>query len=126
MPKWPCPLQSAAGWAPLLRKRLLQHNLRVIGGASSRATLARLCQLTAVDGPTLEAQLCELVAKKAVAARIDRPAGTVDFGELPLAVDTLSGWASDVNSCMARVEKVVHLLRKEQQQAAAARKQRAV
>ncbi len=111
-------------WAPLLRKRLLQHNLRVIGGVYSRATLARLCQLTAVDSPTLEAQLCELVAKKAVAARIDRPAGTVDFGEQKTAVDTLSGWASDVNSCMARVEKVVHLLRKEQQQAAAAKGKR--
>ena len=69
-----------ASWWPILHKRVLQHNLRTCAAAFSRVSLARLSALTATDAPTLEAQLCELVAGKSVAALIDRPAGTVAFG----------------------------------------------
>ena len=107
-------------WWPVLRKRVLQHNLRTIARAYSCARLERLQALTGVNGATLEAQLSELVARGALAARIDRPAGTVSFRARAPAVQVLDAWASDLGECLERVERVVHLLRKEEQLAEAA------
>ena len=106
-------------WWPILRKRILQHNLRTLAGAYTAARLERLQALVGVDGPTLEAQLSELVAKGAVCARIDRPAGTVSFRRLAPAVEVLDAWSSDLGQSLDRVERVVHLLRKEEQLAEA-------
>jgi 26S proteasome regulatory subunit N5 len=107
-------------WWPVLRKRVLQHNLRTIARAYSCARLERLQALTGVNGATLEAQLSELVARGALAAKIDRPAGTVSFRARAPAVQVLDAWASDLGECLERVERVVHLLRKEEQLAEAA------
>ena len=110
----------ARAWWPVLRKRVLQHNLRTIAAAYSRARLERVQALPGVNGATLEAQLSELVARGALAARIDRPAGTVSFRARAPAVQVLDAWASDLGECLERVERVVHLLRKEEQLAEAA------
>jgi 26S proteasome regulatory subunit N5 len=110
----------AARWWPVLRKRVLQHNLRTLAGAYSCARLARLEALTGVGAAVLEAQLSELVASGAVYARINRPAGVANFRRSAPAVQVLDAWSSDLGECLERVERVVHLLRKEEQLAEAA------
>ena len=111
-----------ARWWPVLRKRVLQHNLRTVAGAYAAARLARLSALVGVDGATLEAQLSELVAKGALVARMDRPAGVVSFRKRQPPAEVLDAWASDLGECLEKVERVVHLLRKEEQLAAAVAK----
>jgi len=106
-------------WLAVLEKRVLQHNIRVLAGVYSHATLTRLCALSSVSPPTLEAQLSELVANGSVAAKIDRPGGVVQFGVKRQPTEVLSDWASDVDSCLGKLEMVVHLVRKEEQMAKA-------
>jgi 26S proteasome regulatory subunit N5 len=108
-------------------KRVLQHNLRVVAGVYSACTIPRLCALAnGITPPTLEAQVSELVANGSVHAKVNRPAGVVHFGKRRPPTEVLSDWASDMDGCLNKVEMVVHLLRKEEQMAAAlARAQKA-
>ena len=108
-------------WWPLLQKRVVQHNLRVLAATHSRAMLPRLCALTGLDAPTFEAQLAELVSSKAVHALIDRPAGIITFARKKPATETLSAWTTDLDACLTHIERLVHIVQREQQKAALAK-----
>ena len=62
-------------WAPILHKRIVQHNVRVAAKWYDAVTAPRLAALLGVDAATAEATVAELVSDKALYAKIDRPAG---------------------------------------------------
>lgn len=97
-----------------LRKRVVEHNIRVMEMYYSRITMKRMADL--LDLPITEAEkfLSDLVTSKTVFAKIDRPAGEVVFRPPKDAADTLNEWSRDTNQMMSLLNKTVHLITKEQ------------
>ena len=58
--------------------------------------------------------LAQLVIKKTIYARIDRPAGVVNFREAKDPNEVLNEWSLNLNSLMALVSKTTHLINKEE------------
>jgi 26S proteasome regulatory subunit N5 len=99
----------------------------------TRITLERLTQLLDLPVARTEEILSRLVVSKTVYARIDRPAGTINFREPRGTDNILNEWSNDVEKLMVRpslqpcpfsrsfwflsiqslVEKTTHLVSKE-------------
>jgi 26S proteasome regulatory subunit N5 len=52
------------------------------------------------------------VTSKSIFARIDRPAGIVDFRKKKGTEEVLNDWNSDIGKLLALVEKTTHLIGK--------------
>ena len=100
-------------WWEILRKRVVQHNIRVIAKAYSRCTFSRLAQILSLDAPTTEAMVSELVSNGSIFAKIDRPAGIVVFARPRPATEVLSDWAADLNQVLTLLDNATHLISKE-------------
>ena len=61
----------------------------------------------------MEKELSELVVNKTVVARIDRPAGIVNFGEEETSVSVLDKWSNGVGKVLELVNETYHLIQKE-------------
>lgn len=96
-----------------LRKRVIQHNLRVVAGYYKRIQFSRLGELLGLDQSTVEDHLSELASSGDAYLRIDRPAAVVTFGEPRPAAGVLSDWASDVGRMLSLMETTCHLIRRE-------------
>lgn len=96
-----------------LHKRIIEHNLRVIASYYTRITMQRLTELLDLPLLTTERTLCKLVTDKSIYARIDRPAGIVDFRKKRNVNDVLNAWSGDVSKMLDLVEKTSHLVSKE-------------
>jgi hypothetical protein len=59
-----------------------------------------------------ERTLCKLVTDKTVKAKIDRPAGIVDFKQKQTADQTLNEWSGDLGKMLGLIEKTSHLINK--------------
>lgn len=75
--------------------------------------MQRLTELLDLPLLTTERTLCKLVTDKSVYARIDRPAGIVDFRKKRNVNDVLNAWSGDVSKMLDLVEKTNHLVSKE-------------
>lgn len=58
--------------------------------------------------------LSQLVTKKTIFARVDRPAGIVTFRESKDPNDVLNEWSTNLSSLMSLVSKTTHLINKEE------------
>lgn len=96
-----------------LHKRVVEHNIRVIAAYYSRITLTRLTELLDLPALTTERTLCKLVTDKTVYARIDRPAGIVNFQRPRRSNEVLDVWSADIGKMLSLVEKTSHLVSKE-------------
>ena len=85
--------ENADRWEDL-RKRVVEKNIRVIAGYYSRISLKRLSELLALPAEIAEQYLSDLVVKKTIYARTDRPAGIVTFRPSKTASDVLNEWSS--------------------------------
>jgi 26S proteasome regulatory subunit N5 len=103
---------SAQGWE-ILRKRVVQHNLRVVAAAYSRCRFARLAALLGLDAPTTEAMVSELVSGGDIYAKMDRPAGVVVFEKPRPATAVLTDWARDLDEVLSLIDKTTHIISKE-------------
>jgi 26S proteasome regulatory subunit N5 len=106
-------LDGAGRWA-LLRKRIVQHNIRVISAYYSRITTVRLSELLHLDLDTVEEYLSEMVSAKQLVAKIDRPAQICVFGKVPDATALLNSWSQDVSKLLLLVDESCHMINKEQ------------
>jgi hypothetical protein len=59
-----------------------------------------------------ETTLAALVVDKTVYARIDRPAGVVDFTKKKASDEVLDGWSGDVAKLLGLIEATSHLVNK--------------
>lgn len=101
-------------WNAALQERVIEHNLRVMSKYYSRIRMQRLAQLLDLSEEDTERKLAAMVSdKKALWAKIDRPAKIVSFAKPKDADAVLNGWATNVSSLLEIVEKTCHLVHRE-------------
>ncbi|CAE7926914.1 Psmd12 [Symbiodinium sp. KB8] len=98
----------------LLKKRVVQHNIKVVSEYYEQIHTKRLCELVGLGDKETEEELSELVCSKFVYARIDRPAGTIKFGKKQTYIDRLNSWSDNITKMLDLVENTSHLIQKEQ------------
>jgi len=108
------PHEGAADRWSLLKKRVVQHNIKVISEYYEQIHTKRLCELVGLGDKETEEELSELVCAKFVYARIDRPAGTIKFGKKQTYTDRLNSWSDNITKMLDLVENTSHLIQKEQ------------
>ncbi len=96
-----------------LHKRIVQHNLRVFERAYKRIRTARLASLLQLSEEETESYIAELVSSGQLYAKIDRPAGIVNFARPETPATLLNAWSHDVGKLLSLVDKTCHLIHKE-------------
>lgn len=97
-----------------LRRRVIEHNVRVVAKYYTRIRLPRLMYLLGLEPDETERYLSELVTTKTVYARIDRPAGVVSFAKPRQPDDVLNEWSGNMKSLLGLLERIDHLITKEE------------
>jgi 26S proteasome regulatory subunit N5 len=81
------------------------QNIRVVAQYYTRITLARLTSLLDLTPKQTEEILARLVVSGTIWAKIDRPAGVVNFRSKRSAEDVMNDWSSDMQRLLGLVEK---------------------
>lgn len=100
-----------------LRKRVIEHNVRVVAKYYTRIQVGRLTQLLDLTEDETEKYISELVTSKTVYAKIDRPARIVSFAKPRDADDQLNEWSGNMKSLLGLLERIDHLITKEEMMA---------
>lgn len=100
-----------------LRKRVIEHNVRVIAKYYTRIQMGRLTQLLDLDEDETESYISQLVTAKTVYAKIDRPARIVSFAKTRDADEVLNEWSGSMKSLLGLLERIDHLITKEEMMA---------
>jgi len=108
------PHEGGAARLEMLRKRVVQHNIKVVSEYYEIIHMKRLCELIGLGEKETELELSELVCSKFVCAKIDRPAGIVKFGQCQTYTDRLNDWGGSISKMLDLVENTCHLIQKEQ------------
>eukprot|EP00921_Rhytidocystis_pertsovi_P022112 GHVQ01035365.1.p1 GENE.GHVQ01035365.1~~GHVQ01035365.1.p1 ORF type:complete len:485 (+),score=71.23 GHVQ01035365.1:91-1455(+) len=107
----------------LLKKRVMQHNVQVLGAYYKRISMSRMSELLGLSKEECETEICDLVCSKYLQAKMDRPAALVTFGARKDTCDHLNEWSSDISRLLDLVEESSHLIQKERMVNAARAKQ---
>ncbi|KAI6136474.1 hypothetical protein F5141DRAFT_1185436 [Pisolithus sp. B1] len=99
------PVFSVAKQWEDLHTRVIEHNIRVVAHYYTRITLSRLTTLLDLTPQQTEETLARLVVSKTIWARIDRPAGIVNFRSKQSTEDVMNDWSSDMQRLLGLVEK---------------------
>lgn len=78
--------------------------------------MKRLSELLDLTIDETETQLSELVVKKAIEAKIDRPSGIVAFGNTLQSEGILNHWVFNISRLLDLVEKSCQQIQKESMQ----------
>ncbi|ROT41024.1 PCI domain-containing protein [Sodiomyces alkalinus F11] len=100
-----------------LRKRVIEHNVRVVAKYYTRIQMGRLTQLLDLAEDETEKYISDLVTSKTVYAKIDRPARIVSFAKPRDADDVLNEWSGNMKSLLGLLERIDHLITKEEMMA---------
>ena len=100
-----------------LRRRVIEHNVRVVAKYYTRIRTTRLCQLLDLSEEETEKYLSELVTGKTVYAKIDRPAGVVSFEVKKGTEEVLNEWSGNMKGLLGLLERIDHLITKEEMMA---------
>ncbi|KAL6857807.1 proteasome regulatory particle subunit [Amphichorda felina] len=100
-----------------LRKRVIEHNVRVVAKYYTRIQMTRLTQLLDLTEDETEKYISELVTAKTIYAKIDRPARVVSFAKPRDADDILNEWSHNMKSLLGLLERIDHLITKEEMMA---------
>jgi 26S proteasome regulatory subunit N5 len=100
-----------------LRKRVIEHNVRVVAKYYTRIQMSRLTQLLDLTEEETEKYISDLVTLKTIYAKIDRPARLVNFAKPRDADDVLNEWSSDMKNLLGLLERIDHLITKEEMMA---------
>ncbi|KAL2754040.1 hypothetical protein ACRALDRAFT_2028552 [Sodiomyces alcalophilus JCM 7366] len=100
-----------------LRKRVIEHNVRVVAKYYTRIQMGRLTQLLDLTEDETEKYISDLVTSKTVYAKIDRPARIVSFAQPRDADDVLNEWSANMKSLLGLLERIDHLITKEEMMA---------
>merc|ERR1712000_142142 len=100
-----------------LRKRVIEHNVRVVAKYYTRIQMTRLRQLLDLTEDETEKYISELVTAKTIYAKIDRPARVVSFAKPRDADDVLNEWSHNMKSLLGHLERIDHLITKEEMMA---------
>ncbi|OAP60933.1 hypothetical protein AYL99_05935 [Fonsecaea erecta] len=100
-----------------LRHRVIEHNVRVIAKYYTRITFPRLTELLDLSNDETEKYISDLVTKKTVFARIDRPARVVSFEVKRGPDEVLDEWGNSMKGLLQLLERVGHLMQREEMMA---------
>lgn len=100
-----------------LRKRVIEHNVRVVAKYYTRIRTPRLCQLLNLNEEETEKYISDLVTAKTIYAKIDRPARVISFAKPRDADDVLNEWSGNMKSLLGLLERIDHLITKEEMMA---------
>jgi len=100
-----------------LRKRVIEHNVRVVAKYYTRIQMGRLTELLDLTEDETEKYISDLVTSKTVYAKIDRPARIVSFAKPRDADDVLNEWSHNMKSLLGLLERIDHLITKEEMMA---------
>ncbi|KAF2435634.1 proteasome regulatory particle subunit [Tothia fuscella] len=100
-----------------MRKRVIEHNVRVIAKYYTRIQMPRLTQLLDLTEEETEKYISDLVTAKTIYAKIDRPARIVSFAKPRDADDVLNEWSGNMKSLLGLLERIDHLITKEEMMA---------
>jgi len=107
------PHQGAEARWVIFRQRVVQKNIRVIASYYSTTRMSHMAKLLHLTEEETENELTELVSSKFLFAKIDRPAGTILFGEQIHPADDLNKWGHSIVSALDLVEESCHRIQKE-------------
>jgi len=96
-----------------LRKRVVEHNIRVIAAYYSRISYKRLAQLLDLPANEAEKFVSDLVVGKVIFAKMDRPSGVISFKKKQDPNEFLNEWSSNVADLLNLVENTCHLIARE-------------
>ncbi|KAG7034412.1 26S proteasome non-ATPase regulatory subunit 12-like A, partial [Cucurbita argyrosperma subsp. argyrosperma] len=96
-----------------LRRRIIEHNIIVVSKYYARIALSRFAELLCLSLQETEKHLSDMVVSKALAAKIDRPTGTVCFGTTKDSSDVLNSWSMNLEKLLDLVEKSCQQVHKE-------------
>jgi len=113
--------KSAKRWENL-HDRVIQHNIRVISKYYGRIRMARLSKLLELSEDEAERHLCDMVVGGSLWARVDRLEGIASFAPRQDPNDVLNTWSGNISQLLGKVEKMCHLIHKENMVAGAAKK----
>lgn len=99
------------------RKRVIEHNVRVVAKYYTRIQMGRLTELLDLTEEETEKYISDLVTSKTIYAKIDRPARLISFSKPRDADDVLNEWSSDMKSLLNHLERIDHLITKEEMMA---------
>ncbi|KAF8167713.1 PCI domain-containing protein [Crassisporium funariophilum] len=88
-----------------LHTRVIEHNIRVVAQYYTRITLPRLTSLLDLSSKQTEEILARLVVSGTIWAKVDRPAGIINFRSKRNAEDVMNDWSSDMQKLLGLVEK---------------------
>lgn len=108
--------KAAKRWEDL-RKRVIEHNVRVVAKYYTRIKMERLTQLLDLTEDETEKYISELVTSKTVFARIDRPARIVNFAKPRDVDDVLNEWSHNMKDLLDHLGRIEHLITKEEMMA---------
>lgn len=97
-----------------LKKRVIEHNLRVISKYYSRITLARLNELLDLNEEETETFISNLVNQGIIYAKVNRPAKIVNFEKPKNSNEFLDEWSQNVDELLEHIETIGHLITKEE------------
>lgn len=100
-----------------LRHRVIEHNVRVVAKYYTRITFPRLTELLDLSEEETEKYISDLVTKKTVYARIDRPARVVSFEVKRGPDEVLDEWGNSMKGLLGLLERVGHLMQREEMMA---------
>jgi 26S proteasome regulatory subunit N5 len=100
-----------------LRHRVIEHNVRVVAKYYTRITFPRLTELLDLSDDETEKYISDLVTKKTVYARIDRPARVVNFEVKRGPDEVLDEWGNSMKGLLQLLERVGHLMQREEMMA---------
>uniref|UniRef100_A0A0R3RRU6 PCI domain-containing protein n=1 Tax=Elaeophora elaphi TaxID=1147741 RepID=A0A0R3RRU6_9BILA len=98
-----------------LHTRVGEHNMRMIAKYYTKITFARMAELLDYPVEEMESFLCNLIVTGAIPdAKIHRPAKIVNLRARKANIEQLDQWASSVRKLTDILNKVSHLISKEE------------
>lgn len=108
-----------------LKKRVIEHNLRIISKYYSFIELKRVAYLLQLDVTEAETNISALVNQGMISAKINRPQGIVKFDAQGVAGagqpanaddmnELLNNWVYDIDKLLEEVDSIGHLINKEE------------
>jgi len=95
-------------------KRVVQHNIKTASLYYARMRISRLAEILGLTQKETEAEVSELVCDKFLFAKMDRPAGIINFGAKKTPQERLNAWSGDIAKMLDLVSNTCHLIQKEQ------------
>lgn len=105
--------QSKVRWTHL-NERVIEHNVRIIGGFYSTIRMNRFASLLDLSPEKAEQTLASLVSVGMVWAKVDRTTGIITFAERKSSDDMLNSWNSRVDGLLSLMVKTNHQIAKEE------------